>query len=189
MSLFLLLTVLVFIAEPRSAKPILEEAPAPAAKAHPGDDEVRRLVEQLGDESFALREEATRGLVALGERALPALRKAATDKDPEVQRRATKLLKPLEAKVRIREMERIVASKLSPREKGQRLIKLIPKGMSYKEVERILGECHDGSGSSNDTDGRAALVSNYRKYGLRICASSKAGQNGYWVDSVELCED
>jgi HEAT repeat protein len=46
------------------------------------------LVKQLGDDDFAVREKATDGLKALGARALPALRRALQDADPEVRRRA-----------------------------------------------------------------------------------------------------
>lgn len=193
MHLAFLLTVLVFGAELRSgedsAKPSRQEAPAPAptakpAKAQPGEAEVRRLIRQLGSADFAEREAAVKALRALGEEALPALKKASVDKDPELKRRATQLLKPLEAKVQMREMEHIVASKLSPREKGRKLKELITKGMPYKDVERILGECHDGTAGFGD--GTANLMSRYRDYGLRISASTKVGQSGYWVDWVEF---
>ena len=46
------------------------------------------LVRQLGDDSFEKREEATRKLTALELHALPLLRKAVEDKDPEVRRTA-----------------------------------------------------------------------------------------------------
>lgn len=194
MSLFVLLVSIVTVAEPRcgpghdeAADRSRKEAPPAAVKV--GEANVRRLIERLASPSYQEREAATRGLAALGERALPALKKAAASKDPEVKRRATQLLKPLEAKVRIREMGRIVASKLSPQEKGRQLKGLITEGMSYKELERVLGECHDGSGSANTTDGSAALISNYREYGLQISATRKAGQEHYLVSFVRLIGD
>jgi HEAT repeat protein len=51
-------------------------------------DDLRRLIEQLGDPAFAVRERATEQLTALGGLALPALARAAADPDPEVRRRA-----------------------------------------------------------------------------------------------------
>jgi sulfatase modifying factor 1 len=52
-------------------------------------DRLAILITQLGDESFARREEASRQLIARGERVLPALRQAAaTSGDLEVRRRA-----------------------------------------------------------------------------------------------------
>ncbi|MFO7898503.1 MAG: tetratricopeptide repeat protein [Planctomycetota bacterium] len=56
----------------------LSAAEAPAA-AHVG---------RLGDESFARRRAATWALVALGDRALPALKRAMESSDPEVRARA-----------------------------------------------------------------------------------------------------
>jgi WD40 repeat protein len=53
------------------------------------DAAVARLIRQLGSEEFAEREAAAKELVALGEAAWPALRKAAVDHpDPEVRKAA-----------------------------------------------------------------------------------------------------
>jgi hypothetical protein len=58
---------------------------------------VKTLVRQLGDRSFAVRERATAGLVALGRVAVPYLRPALDDADPEVSRRAQRCLERLAA--------------------------------------------------------------------------------------------
>jgi hypothetical protein len=144
MSTFLLLTVLVFSAEPRAAASghdaadrSCKEAPAPAAKV--GEANVRRLVEQLGDADFQAREAATRALRALGEKVLASLRAAKNSPDLEVQRRVARLLGPLEARARRREIEAIKKSKLAPREKGRKLMTFISKEMSASKVESILG--------------------------------------------------
>jgi hypothetical protein len=50
--------------------------------------EVERLIGLLGDGDFAKREEATRGLTAMGEAVLPALRAAMAEGDEEVRQRA-----------------------------------------------------------------------------------------------------
>jgi WD40 repeat protein len=53
--------------------------------------EIARLIKQLGDDDVNKREAATKGLVAIGEGALDALRKAATSDDPEVRLRAEQI--------------------------------------------------------------------------------------------------
>ena len=58
---------------------------------------IRRLITDLGDRSFAVREKAMRELRGLGERASPFLREALKAPNPlEVVRRVQTLLKPLE---------------------------------------------------------------------------------------------
>jgi hypothetical protein len=54
------------------------------------------LVQQLGDDSYSRREEATRELIALGAPAEPALKKATRSSDLEVVRRAGNCLKEIE---------------------------------------------------------------------------------------------
>jgi HEAT repeat protein len=54
------------------------------------------LIKQLGDDDFAKREDATQQLVALGQRARPALLRALKDSDIEVVRRAQDCLKRIE---------------------------------------------------------------------------------------------
>src|SRR4051794_39018486 len=54
--------------------------------------QVDRLIRQLGSDRYAQRESATQALDRLGGPALPALRKAAGSPDPEVRRRARRLV-------------------------------------------------------------------------------------------------
>jgi hypothetical protein len=49
---------------------------------------IQKLIKQLSDEAFEVREKATAELILLGSVALPFLREAAGDNDPEVARRA-----------------------------------------------------------------------------------------------------
>lgn len=71
--------------------------------------EIARLVEQLGDDDFEKRQQASRKLEAMGSKALPALVRAlTTTSDLEVQRRATKLVRlimPATVKSRATAME------------------------------------------------------------------------------------
>lgn len=64
------------------------------AEAEP--EAVRTLVRKLGDDSFAVREEATRRLARLAGRATPFLRPALDNPDPEVRRRAAECLRLIE---------------------------------------------------------------------------------------------
>ncbi|MFO0846258.1 MAG: hypothetical protein U0797_28410 [Gemmataceae bacterium] len=61
-----------------------------------GPAELQRLTEQLGDRDYRARDAAERRLVAEGAAALPLLRKAMGHKDPEIRRRALRLVPGLE---------------------------------------------------------------------------------------------
>ena len=61
---------------------------AEPARAKPDPVAVERLVRQLGSESYAEREAASRQLRSLGRAVLPALEKATDNADPEVRTRA-----------------------------------------------------------------------------------------------------
>jgi hypothetical protein len=55
-------------------------------------DKVKRLIKQLGDDDFEVREKATQELIQLGAAALPELRQATKDADAEVATRARRCL-------------------------------------------------------------------------------------------------
>ena len=58
--------------------------------------EVEKLVQQMGDRNYALRDQAERKLRAEGLAALPFLRKAIGHQDPEIRRRALRMVPGLE---------------------------------------------------------------------------------------------
>jgi hypothetical protein len=60
---------------------------------------IEQLIQQLGSNNFRQRESASRELDALGEAALPELRKAAKNNDMEVATRAKALCEKIEARV------------------------------------------------------------------------------------------
>jgi hypothetical protein len=64
---------------------------------HPAADDLRKLIEQLGDPSFEMRERAAERLTSIGGPALPALAHAATDADAEVRRLADRCRHRIEA--------------------------------------------------------------------------------------------
>jgi hypothetical protein len=64
--------------------------------ACPQQDITDRLIQDLGDDSFEVREAAMESLSKLGKRALPAIRRACASKDLEVASRAAVLLRSLD---------------------------------------------------------------------------------------------
>jgi len=70
-------------------------AVAPPPRPLPGL-EVERLIQQMGDRNFAVRDQAERRIRAEGLHALPYLRKAIGHKDPEIRRRALRMVPGLE---------------------------------------------------------------------------------------------
>jgi hypothetical protein len=193
MSVALLLTVLGF-AEAHAAASGHDEAQdrsrqeASPAAPKVGDADVSRLVEQLGDADFQVREAASRGLAALGETAVSALEAARDSEDPEVRRRAARLL----VETRRRKFElvkrRVVAiktSKLSPMEKGRRLKEIITKGMLETDVEDMLGKgliCYEGERADTRTVFHCSL---YKDCGLRLFF---VGENAQVVQRVAVVE-
>jgi WD40 repeat protein len=67
----------------------------PAAKQEVDEEILSRLVRQLGDSNFAVREMASQRLRDLGRRALPALKRAAASDNLEVSRRAGSLVQAI----------------------------------------------------------------------------------------------
>src|SRR5262249_34801586 len=72
----------------------------PQVSSEPTTDpaEIDRLVRRLGSDSFAKRQEASKTLETIGEPALEALRKAVKSCDAEIRRRATELVRTIEAR-------------------------------------------------------------------------------------------
>jgi HEAT repeat protein len=64
------------------------------------EDRVLGLIRQLGDDNYFVREQASARLTALGAMALPVLRQALKDRDPEVALRAQKCKEIVEARHR-----------------------------------------------------------------------------------------
>ncbi len=71
-------------------------ADAPPAEP-PVDPAVAKLIEQLGDDDYRVRDEASRALKAAGPKVLPALHQALNNPDAEVHRRVYELLPVLES--------------------------------------------------------------------------------------------
>src|SRR5262245_34141866 len=85
---------------------------AAAPPAGPSSAKVARLIGQLGDDDFRVREAATEVLKKLGDPAYEALRKAARENDDlEVRRRADRVVQTIEGRWRIR----LIAGRMEPR--------------------------------------------------------------------------
>src|SRR5436190_4644521 len=78
------------------ALPLLLPLMAAAPPAGPSGAEVERLIGQLGDDDFDVRERATARLKMACEPALDALCKALKSDDLEVRRRATRIVAAVE---------------------------------------------------------------------------------------------
>jgi WD40 repeat protein len=115
--------------------------PVPAVDAR----RVAKLVAELDDDRFAIREKATNQLVELGERAIPQLRKALSDHPSlELRQRAEALLKQVEAmsshKLRISRSVEVV------------------EAIGGNDAERLLREWAGGAaGASLTSEAKAAL--------------------------------
>jgi len=85
-------------------------AAALQAQHNPQDvspESIAQLIRQLGAATFADREKATQALAAIGEAALPALKEAAAkSQDPEVRRRASDLVRVIEARLAAEKLRR-----------------------------------------------------------------------------------
>jgi hypothetical protein len=70
-----------------------------ASAEPPSDAVIDRLIGQLGDARFSLREAATKSLLEVGEPALERLRKARASTEAEVKRRASLLVRQIEQRL------------------------------------------------------------------------------------------
>jgi hypothetical protein len=114
----------------------------------PDPARIDQLITQLGSDLYAEREAATRALNRAGVPALLPLQRACEGSDDaEIRRRAERLIKAIEPRAREERALAIRRSKLSPAEKGQKLMDLVKAEMSGEEVERLLGSW-DGAGGS-----------------------------------------
>lgn len=124
---------------------------------HLGDvKRIEQLIEQLGDESFDKREEASGKLIQLGERAKPFLVKALKEPDVEVVRRARECLNAIERGV---SWQTIVAAvhvlgKHNPEGTTRTLLDYLPSA----DHEQVISAIHQVLGKVAVKDGKADPV-------------------------------
>jgi hypothetical protein len=132
---------------------------------------IDQLITQLGSEFYAERETATKALNRVGVPALEPLQRACEcSDDAEIRRRAERLTRAIELRVREERASAIRRSTLSRDEKSQKLKDLVKAGMSEEEVHRLLGLPDVFTSSSTRCDARYfqyRLVISYDRY-LRV---------------------
>ena len=73
------------------------EPPDAANKPIPSHAQVQKWIAELGDDSFEVREAATRNLTEAWQQSLPAVAEAVKSADPEVRQRAGDIIKRIDA--------------------------------------------------------------------------------------------
>ncbi len=122
------------------------ELPQQAPAQQPGRD-VDTLIRELGNESFRVREKASRDLWVLGETALPMLKEAAESGDPEQAYRARDLLRKIQLHI-TPETDPSVAALVaryqnsSPSEKVSLLGKMKGKRAWHQMLKLFAAETH-----------------------------------------------
>jgi|GEM_PF-4124027 len=113
----------------------------PAAEAGPPQIGLARLIEDLGSESFEVREAATAGLWGRGKEVLGPLQEAAKSADPEVSSRARDLVRKIELGVGPEtspEVRKLVEEyQASNRQKKLALIGRLIREKAYRQVLRL----------------------------------------------------
>ena len=114
---------------------------------------VLRQLEQLGDESFAVRQKAAESLVAWGPRAAALLRRASRHRDPEVAGRAADCLRQVlhSADPALLNSAVTFLSQRRPAGTAAALLAYLP----YAEDESIDSVLHTGLGALAVRDGKA----------------------------------
>ena len=95
-------------------------------------ERIAAVIKQLGDDEFAKRETASKELEALGEPALPALRKARLSDDAEIRRRAEEAIRAISHKV----AEKVVG-KWEGSWEGDVGVKMTIKGERFRRRARL----------------------------------------------------
>lgn len=127
---FLALILVVLGANIPSMAAAPETSPVP--EVNPPGRDIEALVRELSDESFRVREKATRDLWELGERAAPALKQAVESSDPERFIRASELLRKIQLHITPGTDPAVMLlveryAKASPTERTALLAKMIAK--------------------------------------------------------------
>ena len=137
---------------------------------------IHRLVKQLGDRAFPLREQATSELVGLGKPASAFLRRALHSGDPEVARRAEECLRLIDERDGRTGLAGVVARLIAfrkPAGAGATLLAYLP----FAENESVLEEVQAALTSVAAPDGKpdAALLAALKApVALRRAAAAEA---------------
>jgi HEAT repeat protein len=121
-------------------------------------DRARDLIRKLGDKTFAVREQATTGLVAYGPAAVPLLRQALKAADLERRRRAERCLQAIA--MQERKPLPAVAARLVALRKPARAVEVLLAFLPWAEENDLVGEVHTALATLAVRDGQVdpALV-------------------------------
>jgi hypothetical protein len=128
---------------------LVGHVPCPA-QDRPDQDRIKKLIENLGSDEFAVRERAARELVEIGEPALELLRKADKSGDEEISKRAARLVTVVEAKA-------LTAAMLAPR-KVRLDLKGVPVAEAVAELAKVSGYRLELVGDRNRLAGRKVTL-------------------------------
>ncbi len=146
-----------------------------------GQDDAEALVRKLGSDKVEERDEAIRGLKAMGRAALPAIEKAAADKDAEIAARARDLLRRLAIREsfspRLKALLPGIEDRLDPDKPSlwteallkltaRREGKLVHPEIRAEDLDLLAARALRGAG-----DDRSLVVREIRRWGLRSAAS------------------
>jgi HEAT repeat protein len=151
------------VASPEVAVRMINEKLKPTEGADP--KRIAKLVEQLNDDSYAVRESASEALQELGKAAEEALKKAAGSYTLEVKRRAEELVRKLEgsggvAPAYLRKQRAIEVLERIGSDSSRRVLKRLlteAKGDAHLVVaiQGALGRLGETEGFAEKGDGRA----------------------------------
>ena len=91
----LILAAVLLVAADKKDEKAKKSAPSGAQIQEWAAAQIQKLIKQLGDDDFKVREEATRELINAGEIAFDAVTKATESKNPEVKQRALMIIKQI----------------------------------------------------------------------------------------------
>ncbi|MCX6877020.1 MAG: hypothetical protein NTW21_24885 [Verrucomicrobia bacterium] len=179
------LTCLAVVALAASAVDETPPAAVPGAKVAPADGEavIAALIADLSNDSFAVRETATRQLWNLGEAALEALKTAAAGSDPEAAHRAQELLHKIELHITPDTDPSVIALveryKTASLEAKRALLAAMREKRAYRQILKLYA-------AETDAKLRAALQSTVG--GIAIFAARERLLDGDAAGARELLE-
>jgi uncharacterized protein (TIGR03067 family) len=134
---------------------VLVLAPRAFTLPSPSALEIAPLIKQLGSDRYVDREAASKKLEALGERALPVLRKAARhSKDAEVRKRASHLVEIVERPLLAREEKKLRGTWQVVSDERGHIARRNPRVKTeYVFSGRRLSRTHNDGGKSKTVSG------------------------------------
>jgi hypothetical protein len=117
------------------------------------DARIKTLIRHLGDDSFAVREHASRKLVAIGPRTRDLLRAALKDSDPEVARRAEECLRQISEGASTAVLA--AAVRVVGRQKPPRAVEVLLNYLPSADDETVASEVRTVVGNLAVHDGKA----------------------------------